>query len=411
MFFNQVYILSCFVILSSAATIKTPSDLTRQKRTIQYFWDGLFSVFRDRLPMNALLPTNARTTVNDHRASTLVSLAKLSSTSTPTRNVEYFDDEDVLGNMLNFNALKSPLVIQMPLPSIASTFMASAENRVHQPMMSKRLMVKQPSKNSTNQVEQSVSKATSTTMVPKQIPTTTIAPCQTLPIDMITVNLTQATTIVPNHAQATTITTSTTATTTTTTTTTTTATATTTTEEPGRRVSVESENQITTITPDNDTDATDLTTMDPLESTMIDPKTLSPPNVETKMEKRNAPMKASDLHTTPFVDGPLLVENDPSAYKPIYLDNCIDINCNKGTNVIQLHNILPGVRAAPIVSTTIALPVAALAIDQRRQSKVQSPIQNYNVFTLHTHLPIYTEVNSKRLSNEIIDPPSARKTT
>lgn len=273
-------------------------------------------------------------------------------------------------------------------------------------MMAKRVeldvkMTKQSSKNATNQVEQTVPKATATTTVPKQIPVTTIVPSQTQPIDVNMLNQTQTSTMSPNHTQTTTVT-STTATTTTTTTTTA--------EEPKQSVSVELES--TTIKPDNDTDSLDLTTFDPLESAMIDTKNLSSSNgddTQTKMEKRNAPMKASDLHTTQFFDGPLLVENDPSAYKPIYLDNCIEINCNKDINVIQSRNNLPSSRAAPIISMTIALPASSAAIDQRRQSNGQSPIQNYNVFTLHTHIPIYTEVSPKRLSNEIIDPPSARK--
>lgn len=407
MYLNQVYILSCFVIFLSAATIKAPNELNRPKRTIQYFWDGLFSVLKDRLPMAARTEFTAQP-VNDHRASTILSLAKLSSTSTPSKNVEYFDDDDFLQNTLNLNPVKLPLPIQMPIPSIASTFLASAENRVLQPAMTKRVeldvkMPKQSSKNTTNQVEQTVSKAisTSTTTAPKQILVTTVAPSQTQPIDLITLNQTQSTTMAPNHTQTTTIT-STTATTTTK--------MTTTTEEPRRNIPVESES--TTIKADNETEILDLTTFDPLELAMIDTKNLSSSNgddTQTKMEKRNAPMKASDLHTTQFFDGPLLVENDPSAYKPIYLDNCIEINCNKDINVIQSRNSLPSSRAAPIVSMTIALPASTSAIDQRRQSNGQSPIQNYNVFTLHTHIPIYTEVNPKRLSNEIIDPPSARK--
>lgn len=398
---KQVYMWSCLTILVSAATIKTPSEINRQKRTIQYFWDGLFSVLKDRLPMLPMLPLTARTTVNDHRASTLVSIAKLSSTSTPNRNVQYFDDDDdIIENTLNLNNEKPPInIFQMPIPSIASTLLTSTENRILQPMMTKRVeldvnQTKQSSTNSTSQVEKTVSKI-STTVVPKQVPMTTVAP-----INVVTLNQTQTVTIPPNDTQ--------------TTTTTTTATTTTTTLEPIQSVSIEPDTA--TIKPNNSSDnstdeSLDLTTLDPLELAMITIKNLSSSDgdgAQTKMEKRNAPMKLSNLHTTQFFDGPLLVESDQNAqHKPIYLDdNCIETNCNNG--VIQPRN-LPNSRIAPVISMQIALPVSASDIDQRRRQNGQSSFQNYNIFTLHTHIPIYTDVSSKRLSNEIIDPPTVRK--
>lgn len=398
MILKQVYILSCLVILLSAATINAPSELKRQKRTIQYFFDGLLSAFKERRPLTAR-------TINDHRASTLISLAKLSSGSTPIRNVQTFDDDNdqsIIENTLNLSHDNLPSLIQMPIPSIpsiASTLLQSTENRIPQSTMTKRVvemdvqMINQSSKN-VSQVEQTVTQTT--TIAPKQTPATTAVPSQTQSNDLITLNQTQTTTTAPNH----------TGTTTTTTTTTTTA-MTTTTEEPNQNDSVES--QTTTIKPDNSTDSFDLTTLNPLESDVFDSKNLSPnvDDTQTKMEKRNAPMKASDLHTTQFFGGPLVVEGDRSdKHKPIYLDDCIEINCNQNINAIQSRTLSDS-RIAPIISMTIALPATTSNIDLRRQNS-QSPIQNYNVFTLHTHIPIYTEVNSKRLSNEIIDPPTAR---
>lgn len=385
MILQQVFVLFCLVISMSASTIKPASELNRQKRTIQYFLDGLFSAFNERRPMNAR-------TISDHRTSTLTSLAKLSSLSTPPKNDDVDDDDESNnGNLLNLSHEKPALFIPLPIPSIASTLLKSTtENRVPQSTTSKRVefdvQMFNHSSNNISQVEKTVTKTT--TIAPAKIPTMKIVSNQT-----ITLNRTQTTTMIPNQTQATTTTTSTTTTTTTTT------------EEPRQTVSVVFEP--TTIKPDSSTDLPELTTLYPLDSEMIEPKNPSPSDneIQTKMEKRNAPMKASNLHTTQFFDGPLVVENDRK-HKPIYLDDCIEVNCNNDINVIQ-SRILPNFRNAPIISMTIALPVSTSNIDLNRQNKNNRlPIQNYNVLTLHT-IPIYN-VDAKRLSNEIIDPPTTR---
>lgn len=384
---QNVFVLSCLVILTNAATINSPPELNRQKRTIQYFLDGLFSGLTDRRPMIAR-------NVNDHRTSTLISLAKLSSGSTPSKNVQTFDDDDhdesIIENTLNLSHEKSPLIIQLPIPSIASAFLKSTENRVPQTTMSMRVeMDVQP-------IKQSIKNVTKTpTVAPNQMPTTTAAPDQSQ-IPTITLN----TTVAPNQTQ--------------TNTSTTTTTTTTTTEEPNQTESIVSE--ATTIQPDTSTDSLEITT-EPIESNMIHSKSLSSntDEVPTKMEKRNAPMKASDLHTARIFDGPLAAENDRNALqKPIYSDDCVEIHCNKDIgqlvkdiSVLQ-SRILPSSRIAPIISMTIALPISTSGIEQSRLNG-QAPIRNYNVFTLHT-IPIYSDVNSKRLSNEIADPPTSSRT-
>lgn len=375
MILQQVFVWSCFVILLSAATLNTASDLIRPKRTIQFFLDGLLRGITEQRPI-------AARTINDHRTSALISLAKLSSTSTPSKNVQLFDgndDESAIGNSLNFGHEKPSSFLQMAIPSIASASMKIPDNRVLQTNMVKSVETDDQSIQANKNASREEKTPThTTTMTPNRMPTSTIAPTLIQPT---AVTLNQTTTMAPNK------------------------TLTTTTMEPIQTVSDHDpftvEIETTTMEADNSTaDSIELTTMDPLASVMIDPKNLlsNVDEVQTKMEKRNAPMKASNLHTTQFFGGPLMVENHQ--HKPIYLDDCVEINCRKDMNVIQSRIS----RLAPIISMTLALPAVPTGnIDQHRQNS--QPLQNYNVFTLHTAIPIYG-FDSKRLSNDIIDPPA-----
>lgn len=324
-------ILFFFIVtLLSAATVKSP-EKRRPKRTIQYFFDGLLSILKDRSSYFPLASapkerTNSRAT-ND-RLSALVALAKLSSTSTQPRVFNLDDDDDQ----------KPATLFQFPIPAFASTTLNSVNTRAPRLPMTKRI---QDSEQSAQVNKSSSGEETS-------LPTSTMAP-----------NRTVAKVIEP--------------------------------VEP------------TTIEPELSTISAEITTtLDPILAENINVSSSSQINatsmvgMERKIDVPKIPVKASDRHTTQSFGGPLVVERHRGdQHTPIYMDNCVEVNCIGNDSKEILPYLQPGSGVVPIISMTIALPLPKL--DQR--SKDGNAKSHYNVFTLHS-IPIF---HSHLLSNKIQD--------
>lgn len=105
MHLRQIIIVSIFlspVIFSSVRS----TEKTRSKRTLNYFFEGLFNAFSDKRNYKS----NSRAS-NDHRLSAIATLAKLSSVSTQPKKFNALDENE------NSSEVKqSSTVFQLPIP-------------------------------------------------------------------------------------------------------------------------------------------------------------------------------------------------------------------------------------------------------------------------------------------------------
>lgn len=107
--FIQVIIVPILVISCGSVLSK---EKNRPKRSLQYFFDGLFSGFNEK-SKNA--PTSRNS--NDHAVSPLVVLTKLSAASIQTKNKEVVKDHLLTEIQLEAKPSQNPIRIQLPKPN------------------------------------------------------------------------------------------------------------------------------------------------------------------------------------------------------------------------------------------------------------------------------------------------------
>lgn len=81
----QIFLLFLFFFIS----VESSSEKARSKRTLNYFFDGLFKVFSDK---RSYTPKSRAT--SDHKLSPLATFAKLSSIITQPKKFDALDDND-----------------------------------------------------------------------------------------------------------------------------------------------------------------------------------------------------------------------------------------------------------------------------------------------------------------------------
>lgn len=104
--FIQVIVVPILVITCSSVLSR---ERNRPKRSLQYFFDGLFSGFNEK-SKNA--PTSRNS--NDHAVSPLVVLTKLSAASIQTKNKEAVKDHLLTEIQLDAEPSQNPIRIQLP---------------------------------------------------------------------------------------------------------------------------------------------------------------------------------------------------------------------------------------------------------------------------------------------------------
>lgn len=103
----QQIIICVFLLISVAQAASLSIAKVRQKRTLQYFFDGLFSVVNNR---------NSTTRAsNDHKLSPLVTFSKLSSFSTQARDTQTLEDDN--DNETSAENFKRPKKEQLTIPT------------------------------------------------------------------------------------------------------------------------------------------------------------------------------------------------------------------------------------------------------------------------------------------------------
>lgn len=277
---QQIFVFWCLITLIFAAIIVKFPEKTRHKRTIQYFFDGLLNTFKEKRSFTNGLPIS-----NDHRTSTLLSLAKLSSISTPSKKFESEEedqDRNSSGNSSTDNLDKPSTFIQLPIPTIDSLSLKTAENEVSQPMMTKRIEMDVKTILSTKNSSQEGTISQITTQAPNQ----TASKQTTTELNV-------------------------------------------TTESPGFTIAAEAAN--------TENNLLDLKGNITLKN-----------YIPTKLDNMNFSMRA-DRHTTQFFDGPLVVERHiDNQHIPIYEENCSENVCRHGVfPVISMTIALPRLTSNP----------------------------------------------------------------
>lgn len=369
----QFAVLLLMVTLISAASANFPTKV-RQKRTIQYFFDGLLSILTKQNPFSsnsktaAKYQTNARAT-SEQSFSPILTLAKLSSFSTQPRVFDLDDDDE---DKSDDDVKKPTFLIQFPIPTLGPSTASSmkTQTQLTKPSMTKRMENEDENKNSTRMKSDSehisdnsnqVIKNSTFGKIDMEILTTTA--------DAITSNITNSMESIES-VNTTKLTESTEVT------------------------------EMTTIEPEMSTEATELTTLDP-DLDDVTNSSSSPNSMERRIDLGKVPTKASDLHTTQFFGGPLVIERHRDAdHIPIYTDNCIDVKCRENESNEILPYLKPESRGIPLISMTVALPISNR--DQRSKDG-----QYYNVFTIHS-IPIFHSFDSRPLSNKIRDIPNTQ---
>lgn len=378
--FLRIAVILFMVTLLSAASTNPPAKI-RHKRTLNYFFNGLLGVLTNGNSILNLIggtgksPNNGRLAAYERQTSPLATLAKLSSFSTQARMVDLtLDDDDEHDKSDNEVVTKPPFLIQFPLPAIGPSMangMKPLRTQTTKPPMTKRMQVD----TSNNQMKKNVtrdSQVDSSKMGKIDLQTFTMAPSP------MTLNATESKELTES---------------------------TDTTELIESTKPTES-NESTTIEPEMNTEESEMTTLDPVmaDTTNISATTqINATEIPDKMERRidlgKIPDKLSNLHTTQFFGGPMVVErHHDDQHVPIYNENCIDENCKENDSNEILPYIRPGSRGIPIISMAIALPTP----NGEQRSKDG---QYYNIFTLHS-VPIFHSFLSRSLNDKIRDVPA-----
>lgn len=116
MYLRQIFIFSFLLVFIASFPLK-PTEQIRSKRTINYFFDGLFNVLSDKRSYNSKSRAS-----NDHKLSPLATLAKLSSISTQLKKFNALDDDDDerSSEVENYKNPVRKQALQLPIPKISS---------------------------------------------------------------------------------------------------------------------------------------------------------------------------------------------------------------------------------------------------------------------------------------------------
>lgn len=113
-------VICSFLLTSLAFAAFMPTEKIRSKRTLQYFFEGLLSVFNNRPSTKAL----SRVSSNQRMSSVLpvATLSRLSSISTPPKVFDAFDDEEVgVKSKKNSVPNSASSFVQIAIPSEVQT--------------------------------------------------------------------------------------------------------------------------------------------------------------------------------------------------------------------------------------------------------------------------------------------------
>lgn len=114
MYLQQIFVFSFLLVFIASSPLK-PTEQTRSKRTINYFFEGLFNVLSDKRNYSP----NSRAS-NDHKLSPLATLAKLSSISTQPKKFNALDDDEISSEVENYKNPVRKHALQLPIPKISS---------------------------------------------------------------------------------------------------------------------------------------------------------------------------------------------------------------------------------------------------------------------------------------------------
>lgn len=114
MYLRQIFIFSFLLVFIASSPLR-PTEQTRSKRTVNYFFEGLFNVLSDKRNYSP----NSRAS-NDHKLSPLSTLAKLSSISTQPKKFKALDDDEISSEVENYKNPDRKQALQLPIPKISS---------------------------------------------------------------------------------------------------------------------------------------------------------------------------------------------------------------------------------------------------------------------------------------------------